>query len=264
MPSRADVESSTKLEDYVSSDLAKLKARLRSKGIHSLQEMDYSNYLRSRLWEKIRLWVLDRDKHTCQVCLSRKKSSLSKFDVHHRNYDLPALEGRNCNALVTLCRQCHKKIEYHEDGERRSNLRLKEEEYQRLLLLHARIVSEGLPVSINAKESKNAFSYQVKFDGPEEFTEFYSLGSLMYGFVLGFYFEHKEKYKIPLPFGSDKMYQKSGAKIRDALTGKTRVRVTCSVEQTAIIRISKDCVEPVSDHFVQYLKKTKYWKLASQ
>ncbi len=66
----------------------------------------YEAYLATALWKTIRARVLARDHTTCQAC--RKKATL----VHHKSYDRDVLDGNRDESLVSLCKRCHKDIEF--------------------------------------------------------------------------------------------------------------------------------------------------------
>lgn len=76
---------------------------------------DYKAYLASDLWQAIRMRVLVRDKYTCQKCGSPAEQ------VHHRSYGMGTLAGVHDRGLISLCRDCHHKLEY--DGERKRTRR---------------------------------------------------------------------------------------------------------------------------------------------
>lgn len=63
------------------------------------------DYLKTKEWEKQRQRVLDRDKHTCQIC-GRKNGAMN---VHHIFYQHP-LECMDDRWLATLCPSCHKRV----------------------------------------------------------------------------------------------------------------------------------------------------------
>lgn len=162
------------LKSHVSTDLLKLKKRLAKQGFADITVMDYEIYLRSTLWKKIRDWVQQRDDFSCVICTRKKTSSRDEFDVHHRNYDLATLEGRDETQLVTLCRLCHTKIEYL-NGKKRSSLEEKEMEYQRLMALHSNIVNEGMPLRVQNSTRNGTSVLTVTYIGPKNYTEFYKL-----------------------------------------------------------------------------------------
>lgn len=66
----------------------------------------YEAYLFSELWRQIRLRVLERDGWKCCACGEFARQ------VHHRDYSRATLLGKKLSALVTICYECHRKIEF--------------------------------------------------------------------------------------------------------------------------------------------------------
>jgi hypothetical protein len=73
----------------------------------------YSDYLSSGLWESIRFRVFEVDRN-CRGCGS------NATQIHHANYSVDTLLGRNLDWLMPICGICHHKIEFREDGSKRS------------------------------------------------------------------------------------------------------------------------------------------------
>ena len=65
---------------------------------------DYSKYLKSRRWQKIRRRVLGRDGGKCRSCGGRAT------EVHHGNYDPATMQGDRIDRLYSLCRDCHEAV----------------------------------------------------------------------------------------------------------------------------------------------------------
>jgi hypothetical protein len=68
----------------------------------------YAKKLRSPLWQKLRLKIMERDAFTCRHCRSKENT----LNVHHSFY----LKGKapweyDENTLITLCEDCHKQVE---------------------------------------------------------------------------------------------------------------------------------------------------------
>lgn len=74
----------------------------------------YSQYLSSALWKEIRLRVLDNCKWTCQLCNGAARQ------VHHRSYDKRTMNGSKLTHLLAVCSRCHKRIEFDDEGKKRS------------------------------------------------------------------------------------------------------------------------------------------------
>jgi hypothetical protein len=74
--------------------------------------MNYADQLKSPLWQKKRLEILERDKFTCQICLDTE----TQLHIHHQSYDntyqTKAWEYPN-HVYKTLCSDCHKAITDH-------------------------------------------------------------------------------------------------------------------------------------------------------
>ncbi len=83
---------------------------------HTLRQLgfaSYQEYLESDLWRKVRLQVYVIKGRTCRMCLSKPATC-----VHHNRYHLNDLTGRKLKFLEPLCDDCHKKIEFEQDGEK--------------------------------------------------------------------------------------------------------------------------------------------------
>ena len=66
--------------------------------------MNYSTQLKSPMWQKKRLKIMERDNWKCQKC----QSILNTLNVHHIDY----LQGFKPyeypdDMLITLCEECH-------------------------------------------------------------------------------------------------------------------------------------------------------------
>jgi len=72
----------------------------------------YPEYLNSGLWASIRRRVLKRDKWACRVC------GKQAWQVHHRNYDRRTMAGKSLKKLISLCGDCHKKVEFSGSNKR--------------------------------------------------------------------------------------------------------------------------------------------------
>lgn len=70
------------------------------------REEAYNQYRRSAKWQRIRAAVLQRYNGECAGC--EKMAT----EVHHRDYRPRVLDGRDLNALVALCDECHGKVEF--------------------------------------------------------------------------------------------------------------------------------------------------------
>lgn len=79
----------------------------------TLRFSSYDDYLASGLWARIRAAVLTRDNNQCRLC------SKENCVVHRLNYDEATLLGESLDSLVSLCRECHTKVEFTKKGKKR-------------------------------------------------------------------------------------------------------------------------------------------------
>jgi len=86
----------------------------RAKALGRMGFASYRDYLKSPLWKLIRAAKLDLDP-TCEIC-GRSKATT----VHHLRYNEQTLRGKNSHALISTCRDCHRKIEFKTGGEKRT------------------------------------------------------------------------------------------------------------------------------------------------
>jgi uncharacterized protein YpiB (UPF0302 family) len=67
--------------------------------------MNYSEQLKSPLWQKKRLEIMQKDNFTCQICGDKD----STLNVHHLHYEKGKLiHEYDDKCLITLCETCHK------------------------------------------------------------------------------------------------------------------------------------------------------------
>lgn len=72
----------------------------------------YEEYLKSKLWVRIRKKVLAKTQGKCSVCRDPAN------EVHHTSYDRKTLEGKNLKRLRPLCRSCHDIGEFNTEGKK--------------------------------------------------------------------------------------------------------------------------------------------------
>ena len=63
--------------------------------------MEYSEYLKSNKWKRLRARAIKRAKNKCQLCFDDKN-----LQVHHRTYQ--RLFNESLVDLTVLCERCHK------------------------------------------------------------------------------------------------------------------------------------------------------------
>ena len=84
--------------------------RLPSLSPHLRADMNYTEYLQSTKWKKIRKRVLGRDRGKCRLCERRASQ------VHHGSYDQATMDGSRIDRLYSLCRACHELISFDAVG----------------------------------------------------------------------------------------------------------------------------------------------------
>ncbi len=65
--------------------------------------------LNASAYAELKRRVLERDRWQCQSCGQR-----TQLDVHHIQFRSQQGEDSELN-LITLCRQCHRRVHSHED-----------------------------------------------------------------------------------------------------------------------------------------------------
>ena len=74
----------------------------RSAVLERLGYATYVSYLRGRVWRSIRARVLPAP---CVCC------GLAATQVHHAAYDAETMRGKSLDALMPVCRRCHRRAE---------------------------------------------------------------------------------------------------------------------------------------------------------
>lgn len=86
------------------------KYKLRNAAVRELGFKTYGDYRASDIWKTIRAMVLKRDGGKCVCCQK------TATNVHHQSYAAAVLAGSALQLLHSLCRDCHKAIEFDEYG----------------------------------------------------------------------------------------------------------------------------------------------------
>ena len=74
--------------------------------------MDYKEQIKSPLWQKRRLEILNRDNFTCQICGCKDKT----LHVHHLVYEKGKMIWEYPDKLlITLCEECHEHEHIYEE-----------------------------------------------------------------------------------------------------------------------------------------------------
>lgn len=74
----------------------------------------YAEYLATELWIGIRAAVFKRDEHRCKLC--GKDANV----IHHVNYEETTLLGVTLDGMVSVCHDCHKKVEFDSKNKKRT------------------------------------------------------------------------------------------------------------------------------------------------
>jgi len=104
------------LEEYTKPERDRLAKKLAGKFSSlctEIYDLSNSELRETALWRKTRGWRRLKDNNTCQTCSNKGQF----LDVHHRDYRKETMEGRRPESLITLCRRCHSKVEWHETEE---------------------------------------------------------------------------------------------------------------------------------------------------
>lgn len=88
-----------------SKNIDDITARELRRNLSTLGFASYAQYQRSVTWKAIRKLVLERDANTC-------KCGEPATQVHHSQYDMLTLLGKNLTHLHSACASCHGRIHY--------------------------------------------------------------------------------------------------------------------------------------------------------
>ncbi len=112
---RQGVENPCKFIKYTKSRNKKISEKMKGQLNHRFGKKPI-NYIDGRSsmgsykygcdWKKIRILILRRDNHQCQMCGIEDV----KLDIHHIVPFMDSFDN-SLNNLITLCRQCHAKAE---------------------------------------------------------------------------------------------------------------------------------------------------------
>lgn len=96
--------------------------------LHAIGFRSYKEYLNSPLWDRVRTSIFMLADRKCKLCGSKAQV------VHHKDYSKQTLLGFRPHNLVALCEACHTKIEFHDNGKKRTQKETNKE-FNRLLSL---------------------------------------------------------------------------------------------------------------------------------
>lgn len=92
----------------------------RNKVLFALGFLHYRDYLASMSWHDIRAKVLSRDSYRCTANINGERCSNHADRVHHFFYDLKTLIGEKLESMVSVCEECHERMEF--DGKRKRTI----------------------------------------------------------------------------------------------------------------------------------------------
>jgi hypothetical protein len=84
--------------------------------LRELGKRDYSAYLRTEHWQKLRQAALERASFRCQLC-----NGTVNLRAHHRTYE--TLGNESPDDLTVVCNSCHSKFHGNTPGHNRSTIR---------------------------------------------------------------------------------------------------------------------------------------------
>ncbi len=248
------------LLEHVTPALDKLNRRIQKEGLRDLSFLEYDRYLNTALWSKIKEWIYERDGLKCQICQKVKESRLTDMDVHHRSYDLEVLEGRRDDMLITLCRRCHHLVEYFRDGRKRSCLEEKDAELHRLKVIYSNIAQHGIQLNLSVETLRRRSRITIQYAGDNDCKIFYPLESFLFSFVLATKFKYRGQLRLPLPFGIDKFYQKSGARVYSTVTNKEAFRVHVENGNGVILSAINPKLS-INEEIIAAITESSVWRL---
>ena len=124
---------------------------IRNEVLKKIGFMSYAEYLESQLWKVIREAKLAVDPG-CEIC------GVPAQAIHHISYKYSALVGKNRRALVSICNDCHNKIEFTEGGKKRG--------FKRGLKIARRLLLASGRWAIHTVKREKAEAKQIKDDSP--------------------------------------------------------------------------------------------------
>ena len=107
--SDVDIINEKRIDNFIKSTKKKLQSKKKTikakkiKIINQAKGLTYSEFLKSKYWDKVRRSILKRDGYKCTVCGTEEK-----LIVHHITYTNHGYEHLYLEDLVTLCNDCHK------------------------------------------------------------------------------------------------------------------------------------------------------------
>ncbi|WP_342619779.1 hypothetical protein [Rhodoferax sp. GW822-FHT02A01] len=233
------------LEVHTSVHREKFMRRIYRRGAESVFDIPYENYLRTELWNAIRDWVIKSQSGKCAIC------DHDAAEVHHHDYEEATLLGLRSSGLVGLCARCHNLIEFDDARSKRVSLIEKREVFEHLASEFTCLRQEGFRVVIEISK----LTINLEYIGNKTFLQFISCSSLAYSFIIKL-FLHSEM-AFPLPFGREKLKQKSGVVL--TLRESAKKMATVKAAPASIqIKLTKTCAYPFEASLRDFLAQEPF------
>jgi len=236
------------LEEHTLAHREKFIRRIEKQGSKSVFDVPYENYLRTVLWIAIRDWVVESQSGKCAICDHKAA------EVHHHDYDEATLLGLRSSGLVGLCARCHELIEFDEARTKRVSLDDKRAVFEKLASEFTCLKQEGFRVTVE----RSKLTINLEYVGNEDFLKFIHCSSLAYIFIIKQF--SRSEMTFPLPFGREKLQQKSGVVLNLRKSGKKMSAIKAT--PTSIqIKLTKTCVYPFEESLRAFLELEPFIKV---
>lgn len=240
----------TPIEERTSVHRDKLIRRVGKRGIKSVLDLPYENYLRTALWAAIRDWVVESQSGKCGIC------DLKAAEVHHHDYDEATMLGERSDGLVGLCARCHHLVEFDETGNKRISLLEKRAIFKVLVFDFSCLAQEGFQITIE----KEKLTVKLEYVGRKEFLKFANCSSMAYAFIIRQLLT--SEMLVPMPLGRDKLHQKSGVvvSLRESAVKLAAIWATPTNIQ---IKSTKVCVYPFEESLRLFVESQPFVRICA-
>lgn len=236
------------LEEHTSAYRENFIRRIEKQGAKSVSDIPYESYLRTVLWRAIRDWVIESQSGKCAIC------DQGAAEVHHHDYDEATLLGQRSSGLVGLCARCHEFIEFDDARMKRVSLHDKKAVFEKLASEFTCLKQEGFRVTIE----RSKLAINLEYVGNKDFLKFINCSSLAYSFIIKQF--SRSEITFPLPFGREKLQQKSGVVL--SLRGSAKRMGAIRAAQASIeIKLTKACSFPFETSLRTFLEHEPFIKV---
>lgn len=247
------------LKNYVKPQLLRLKQRLNKEGFADITCLENEKYRRTSLWKCIREWILVRDDYKCVICCRSTLFFSGDIHVHHRRYCRETLEGARDDFLVSLCEMCHEKIEKYDNGLKRHSQEEKDEVFFRLKNIFSHIQRNGITVVLKDSFTRGYRCLEIGYEEQDNLYELYPIKYVFRPFLHIIMWKYKGQFSYPI-WPESKLKFKSGLRILDKLTKKIILQIVVN-EQTAVLRVPKDCKYSFKDDLMEAMRLWSNWHI---